>query len=454
MKTGTEKIKDKIEMTEQIRSEQDLDLWKESEAGSPAQNIVRVLKRLGVTFGGERVYLFRKNADGNYDCVEEYLTDGAFPKKHLMQNLTPDAVRYYYNYFIRGERLRVKNVEDMKQSDYTLYKILKPQKLQSFYCAQLSFEGEDLGFFGIDNPLPEKFEEIEPVVEMLSYYISAQMHRQTLDQRLAEAEASMLTGSAGRRRPINKRILSIRVDNPVTILYFCVAMKYPYTQIHKDLEQKMLFHAEHILGSVFEPDNVYYLKDDEFLVIAEDTEDCDVSGLQADLETVMQTMDAVNLTAYIGTASTENYTYLAEFFELAYTANARMIRKRQEQKNVYMEKYHMVEDNLPFRDLMEFHPAKDLAQVLYSEYMPTEADSVSMKEQLQMLSRFIVEDDRDRYRSFWMRQLEQAKTDDWEPWVASETFRCVNGSTTFAVNLVAAAYRDENGEVVILAHTK
>ena len=145
---------------------------------SPSEALDSFLNYLGAELECTRIYLFKKNEFRHYDCVVEWYTDATYPKKDLLQDLNPAICAPYYSYFRRGEMLMVRNIEDLKHTDSKLYEILLPQELNSFMAGQLVFDGKDLGFFGIDNPNPEKFDELSLVVELSSYYAAALLYAQ------------------------------------------------------------------------------------------------------------------------------------------------------------------------------------------------------------------------------------------------------------------------------------
>lgn len=139
-----------------------------------------ILNHMGKVFECERIYLFEKNERGSYDCTVEWCAEQVVSKKTHLQNLSAEAVGYYYYYFQKSGKLMIRHIEDLQEEDPSLYMILTPQGVRSTMVAHLVYEGEDLGFVGIDNPSSETFDQLEAVLETVCYLLSVLLKSQKM----------------------------------------------------------------------------------------------------------------------------------------------------------------------------------------------------------------------------------------------------------------------------------
>ncbi|MDO4648497.1 MAG: hypothetical protein Q4B26_07590, partial [Eubacteriales bacterium] len=311
--------------TEEARIESlGLDFGEVAKIDSPTEAIPALLASLGNIFQCERVYVFEKNEEGCYDCTDEWFSEDTFSKKHLMQNIQEKGVKYYYNYFLRGKNLCVQNMENFKQEDYQLYKILKPQGLQSLICGQLTFDHADIGFFGIDNPTPERFEELRRIFDVINHYVSIQIHRRNLENKImTESKPIKDANQPMHQYSLYDRVAGIRMEEPLALIYCDVALKYDLPE-DEDTIRKMHSHTEKVLGSVFGAMNVFHLGRNEFLIFFEDNEDTDIEDLKQYATIAQNTLDTINIKVSMGVAQTMKYQQ--NFFDLVHKANVKMLR--------------------------------------------------------------------------------------------------------------------------------
>lgn len=161
----------------------------ESELGNGAleEPLGSVLAYIGRSFCCERITLVEKNPEGFYDCTAEwYDPDKAHSKKEYLQSLSSESVKPYYKYLEINHSLYIRDIEELSEEDPELYRILIPQGVRSSVVGQLSFDKEDLGFFCVDNPSEEKFDELIMVVEAFTYYAAAIIHSEKTIKRFED----------------------------------------------------------------------------------------------------------------------------------------------------------------------------------------------------------------------------------------------------------------------------
>lgn len=237
---------------------------------SHRENFAEIISQMGRMAECDRIYIFEKNENNTYDCTVEWCSRPEISRKEAMQNLSRECVRYYYGYYSEHQNLVVRELDDLQEEDPALYLILSPQRVKSLMTAQLEYQGEDLGFIGIDNPSKDKIDELEPVLDMMAYLIAQLIKSRATIHRLNEmGYQDRLTG-CGTRYALFHDIDQIRMGTELCIVYADVMglKKVNDTKGH-DAGDVLLRQMSEGLQKYFGKNSVYRLGGDEFLVIKE-----------------------------------------------------------------------------------------------------------------------------------------------------------------------------------------
>ncbi|MDO4616109.1 MAG: hypothetical protein Q4B03_01470 [Lachnospiraceae bacterium] len=425
---------------------------------SPNDILETLLAGIGELFQCERVYVCKKNEENGYDCINEWVSEGTMPKKHLLQNLPHDGVRYYYHYFKRGQILTFDDIEAFRNQNEELYAILKPQRLQSMLCLQLRIDDRDLGFFGIDNPIPEKYAEMLNIAAVIGRYVSILVHQQTLESSIKDGELSRSAAKdASEGQPLPARILQIKEGSQAAVVYFEVTQRDHGVTRNQEILRHMLTHTERLLGSIFGALNVFRLEELGFIAILEGSENLDLPLLQERLTSVNLALDPFGIFAFSGLSAVRSYRNMADFFDMVYQANGKMLHQKKRYRDFYTEKYHFNGNSAAaFRELVEIHPERDSYMVLYHEYASA-FETGSFSEQLQRMQRFVYPEDREKYTEFWQAQLALSRNSAElreGPQTHHLHFRMMIDNKTVWETLSVAMYIATNGEAVLLCYTQ
>ncbi len=421
---------------------------------SPEKAISELLTRLGETFQCERVYIFEQNEEGNYDCTGEWLSDETFAKKPLLQNLPKQSVNSYYDYFNRYGKLVVRDIEQFKEQDYDLYKLLKPQNLQSLFCGQLFYDDKDRGFLGIDNPAPEKFDELDAVFEIIKYYAAIQSYRKEMVNRLASNDLSSDTEKDGRVRSIYSEFTNLKAGEPVALIYCQVNFQGENYRDESELTSRMLIYTERVLGSIFHSKNVFSMGRNDFLIVYDDFMDMDIASIKHLVSVTKRTLETMNIYLAAGSVLTESYDN--NLFELINQANIEMLRAKREHRNSYVGKYHMQDTLTAFHELIEVIPEKNEYRVLYSEYFRLKAQTGKADALVQDARQSIHPSDYKKYDDFWEYVIYKwYKEKDSTESVVSETVQiCKKDNVTVSLKMSVVKFLDVDGQVVYMYYSK
>ncbi len=430
----------------------DYDLGEVAKISEPDMAIEALSAYLGNTFHCERVYIFEKNSKENYDCTVEWCSHSTYSKKHLLQNLEERTVRFYYNYFLRGNKLVIRDMEEFKQEDYSLYKLLKPQNLSSCLVGQLVYDDKDIGFIGVDNPSSNKFNELESIFEVISYFISIQIHRKHVVDRLTKDSELIVTANSplkSFKNSLYNRVSRLKLEEPMAVIY-CGVMNFGVPNQHS-INNKLFPYIGDVLGSVFSMENVFSVGTEEFLILYEYGK---LSDVEEYVQIMKRTLNEINIHVSVGIIKTERYEN--NFFELVNNANVNMIQQKRAYRDQFLEKYQMKSQTTKFRDLVEIQPGKDYYQVIYSEFIDIQKFQGPINNVLEFISAKIHPDDRARFLEFWYRECNlkyESNTDNSE--ISSESFMIAKDNKTYVrIEISVLKYTNVNGEIFLICYTK
>ncbi len=229
-----------------------------------------VIRYLSEVFDCERIYIFQKNKVGNYDETYEWCKAGTPHKQHFLQNLHWESCANYYNYFNRDLMLIFSDIEELKETNPSLYSVLRPQNVHSLIVGQLSFYGRDLGFFGVDNIRPDQIPFAKNFLKTLSFFISAMINGQ---------QASLETLQNISRDALTKlqtwHMLFDAMDRmnqniSIGIIYSnMIGMKEINIQRGRQIGDNFLVEVARVFVAVFGEEHVYLIDGDDFVVALE-----------------------------------------------------------------------------------------------------------------------------------------------------------------------------------------
>ncbi len=420
----------------------------------PNEAISRLLNHIGGTFGCDRIYIMERTDTGSYSCSHEWTASDIVGKKHLLQNIEEHGVRFYYSYFLRGKNLLFKDIHELKETDPALYKILKPQDLTSCLCAQLLIDEHDAGFIGFDNPSPDKYDELESMLEVLRFFVSSRIHQRNLDLQL-RAKTISASGDTPQTGEISlyQRIAQIIPDEYFAIIYFDGSLKYEDISPDSDVMCKVVSCCRNVLCRIFGEINVFHVTGAEFLIFFDNSSDKDIDSLSYYVSMARKTFESMNIVTAIGYASIRHYH--EDFFELVQIANIRMLRNKQEYRRLFMGKYHLP-SSPAFHDLVEIHPKSGTYQVLFSEYVDHTDKTGNIRSALNALRKMVIPSEQVKYDRFMQAILspymDKERNLDRMP-SFSDTFTVHRKGKAVVLQLHITSYFNVEEELVYMVYT-
>ena len=167
----------------------------------PESKLRKVLEYLCEELDADRAYIFEDNHDGTFDNTYEYCAEGVTPEIDNLKGLPFEGViDVWYREYEKGGHILIYDLEKYRSVSENMYNVLKPQNIQTLVTGPLILEGRYIGFFGVDNPPPERMKDISEIIRLLMYFLSEMISQRDAKKRLMDySYHDVLTGVGNRR---------------------------------------------------------------------------------------------------------------------------------------------------------------------------------------------------------------------------------------------------------------
>ena len=141
---------------------------------------------------GDRTYIFEQNEYGCDDNTYEWVADGVEPEKDNLQNVPPEVSASWYRNFGIGRHIVIRDLEEIRETDFLQYETLKRQKIHSLVAVPL-YDGKKLiGYYGVDNPPAKSLEYASNMLQTAAYFIVSSLRRRNLVRELQKRSYNVL----------------------------------------------------------------------------------------------------------------------------------------------------------------------------------------------------------------------------------------------------------------------
>lgn len=188
-------------------------------SSDPETSLKIALEYLGKALGGERVYIFEKNAEGNDDNTYEWVASGVTPEKGNLQNLPPEVCEEWYRSFAEDKCIIIQDIEEIRIKDPLQYENLKRQKIRSVTEVPLYEDGKIIGFYGVDNPPAESLQYTSNMLQIMGHFIESLLKMRNLVRNLQRMSHLDQLTQIGNRYAMVEYTQNMRADESVGIVY-------------------------------------------------------------------------------------------------------------------------------------------------------------------------------------------------------------------------------------------
>lgn len=231
----------------------------------------KVLEYLCEELNADRAYIFEDNHDGTFDNTYEYCAEGVTPEIDNLKGIPFDGIiDVWYQEYEQGGHVLIYDLEKYREVSENMYNVLKPQGIRTLVTGPLVLEGEKIGFFGVDNPPPERMMEISEIIRLLMYFLSSMLSQRNSRRRLVDySYHDALTGVKNRRafREFEKKKLKTSRSYGF-VMCDINGLKAVNDNGGHAAGDELIKKAASCLTEVFGYDNVYRMGGDEFAVYA------------------------------------------------------------------------------------------------------------------------------------------------------------------------------------------
>ena len=169
----------------------------------PGSRLNKMLEYLCTELNADRAYIFEDNLDGTFDNTYEYCKNGVTPEIDNLKGLPyKGLLDAWYNEYKKGGHIMIYDMEAYRSVNEELYRILKPQGIRTLVTGPLMLEGTYIGFFGVDNPPPERMKEIPEIMKLLMYFMSESIAQRDHQKQLMDYSFHDAMTGVGNRRAI------------------------------------------------------------------------------------------------------------------------------------------------------------------------------------------------------------------------------------------------------------
>lgn len=189
------------------------------QASDPETSLKIAIEYLGKALGGDRVYIFEKNAEGGDDNTYEWVASGVSPQRDSLQNVPPEVCDGWYRIFSEDRCVVIDDVEDVRTKNPLQYEILKRQDISSVTVVPLCDDGRVIGFYGVDNPPSESLHYISNMLQIMGHFIESLLKMRNLFRNLQRMSYLDQLTQIGNRYAMVKYIEAMRPEESVGIVY-------------------------------------------------------------------------------------------------------------------------------------------------------------------------------------------------------------------------------------------
>ncbi len=188
-------------------------------ASDPETSLKIAIEYLGKALGGERVYIFEKNAQGGDDNTYEWVANGVSPQKDNLQNVPPEVCEGWYRAFADDKCVVIDDTEDVRTKNPLQYEMLKQQNISSITVVPLYEDGRVIGFYGVDNPPAESLHYISNMLQIMGHFMESLLKMRNLVKNLERMSYLDQLTQIGNRYAMVKYTEGMRPGESVGIVY-------------------------------------------------------------------------------------------------------------------------------------------------------------------------------------------------------------------------------------------
>ena len=233
------------------------------------ETLTDLLSCLGEELSCDRIAIFEMREDDTFDNTYEWCKEGVAEEKNLLQNQPQSLLDTLRVRLIHDERLVIEDIHALQESNPDAYTLFASQGVKGIILSLLAFHGQNLGFFALENPDQETFDEVDVFLQGMRYILSSLLYSDHLVRRLTKLGLTDRLTGLGNRRSLQEKLDALEKDKPVGLLYLVHMGNYSGQKMGHLKEEQMIVHLGRLLLNLFGEECTFRLGEGDFLVMLE-----------------------------------------------------------------------------------------------------------------------------------------------------------------------------------------
>jgi len=271
-----------------------------SSGDDPDSVLHQLLDYLGRNTGGDRIYIFEVNNNGNYANTYEWCKKGVSAQIDNLQDVPSEAIDHWIRLFRQSKAVVITDLEKDKIAYPALYDVLKPQDIHSLVAVPIVINREIIGLLGVDNPPKESLDTVSEFLFLVEFIFSQMIRMRNNNRSIQEsAYHDQLTGCPNRKALVNTFNKNYNEDASCCVVACDMnGLKQVNDGQGHEAGDKFICRTADTLGDVFGAENVYRMGGDEFTIIL-------FGKTKAEFDSLIE-----QCKLQIGTTASIGYTYV------------------------------------------------------------------------------------------------------------------------------------------------
>ena len=231
-----------------------------------------VLETIIDHYAADRAYIFVIDWENEITTnTHEICKKGVAPEKDLLQAVPLGTIAVWIDLFQQKRQINViRDVEALRTDPARQkeYECLKHQNVQSLIAVPIYCDGGLYGFLGVDNPSANV--DAPELLTHITYVAANELQKQRLTEQLREKSYhDPLTGLQN-RLAYEEKLLALQngSERPIGVGFVDInGLKYLNDTVGHDYGNKALLRACDVMKTYFEPEMLYRVSGDEFIIL-------------------------------------------------------------------------------------------------------------------------------------------------------------------------------------------
>ena len=187
----------------------------------PNTSIHIILEFLGKALNAERAYIVERSASGGKKHTYVWAVTDLILEGNGSQNPSGEILENGYCFFSKNPNsiFICDDVEKMRYSSPSQYRVLKRQNIHSIVIVPLYDGCRIIGFYGIDNPPKQDLNCIRNMFQIVGGFISSMLKRRDIMGQLSEMSLSDQLTLLGNRYAMNEYIAGIKNAKSLGVVF-------------------------------------------------------------------------------------------------------------------------------------------------------------------------------------------------------------------------------------------